>query len=491
MIGDETHLAADWDPLLLLADAERSVIPFPSAIGGSGEKVVEDPELPDVYYAHGDGNYYRREKSGRYIQAGAASLTRYLKSLGFSSKVPADALISPKDAILERLETERAVDYAGVLAGHRQGFERIHGRAVLVTEGPMLPEAEAGVWPHLKRFFNSLLGADQEEVFYGHLKLTDQALRAGVPRPGQILIIVGPPNCGKSLCTSLLTHIWGGGVGKPYAALCGKTDFNAELFTSVLQLIDDESPSADPRVRKAFGAGLKTLAMNRDQRCHGKGQAGLTLDPLWRVVVLTNDDVPSLSVLPHLEAGLLDKLLIFKAAPASLPSSGSELEDKVKLWKMLSDEIPAFLHWLQNWTIPAHIGGDSRFGIKSYRNAEIVSLMDGVADEVRVLELIDSHIFDSGQAGVWHGTASALEQMLREASSAMAGKLFFAASSCGTLLGLLATRHPNRVKKGKLLHGTQRWIVYPPNSMGAAAAAAEDAAALEKASDEPVDGNPF
>ena len=51
----------------------------------------------------------------------------------------------------------RAVAYAGSLAGYRAGLHEIEGRRILVTDSPRRLEPKAGEWPLIKKLIESQL----------------------------------------------------------------------------------------------------------------------------------------------------------------------------------------------------------------------------------------------------------------------------------------------------------------------------------------------
>jgi uncharacterized protein (DUF2249 family) len=88
-----------------------------------------------------------------------------------------------------------------------------------------------------------------------------------------------------------------------------------------------------------------------------------------------------------------------------------------------------------------------RYGITHYHHAEILEALGTLAPETRLLEIIDTELFDSPAPGEWEGSASQLERFLtREASKVNreARLLFSFPTACGTYLGRLQKIHPHR-----------------------------------------------
>lgn len=125
-------------------------------------------------------------------------------------------MISGKSLAIEFIETHRKVDYAGSLAGHSVGHREIHGKKILVATTPRLIDPKAGNWETLRAVFEGLPEKEQSAHLYAWLQAGIEALRAERMRPGQALVIAGPPRCGKSLCQALITELPGGREAKPF-----------------------------------------------------------------------------------------------------------------------------------------------------------------------------------------------------------------------------------------------------------------------------------
>lgn len=437
--------------------------PEPEAGDSDGETLHAHHTL-DAYYDPDSNTYFRRNEAGEYQRAQTASIARYLKALGFSSKTNEGHALSPKDRAIEYIETHCNVDFAGPLAGYSVGHREMHGRRILVTDSPRLIEPEAGSWETLRAILEGLLGKEQCAHLCAWLKVAIEAQRAERQRPGQALVIAGPPRCGKSLCQALITELLGGREAKPFAAMTGKTDFNSELFGAEHLMIEDEAASADPRVRKTFGHEIKKIAVNRAQRCHKKNREALTLFPFWRLSITLNDDAGSLQVLPQFEDGIRDKITLLKAQSFPLPVDTSQPAGEELLWKTLTTELPAFVHHLlHEFEIPKE-WTESRCGVRAYHDPELLELLDSTSDEYKLLELIDGlgDLFGIDDRETWEGRAAELEERLIDRYGVTARRLFSYNSACGQLLALLKSK-TDRVTS-RMLEGNKLWSIAPPTS---------------------------
>ena len=108
-------------------------------------------------------------------------------------------------------------------------------------------------------------------------------------------------------------------MASPHAYMTGVTPFNSELFRAEHLVIEDNTASTDIRARRAFGALLKTITVNEDQPCFGKGREALNLTPFWRLFISANDEPENLMVLPPIDESVTDKLIPLKATNTSMP----------------------------------------------------------------------------------------------------------------------------------------------------------------------------
>ena len=75
-----------------------------------------------------------------------------------------------------------------------------------------------------------------------------------------------------------------------------------------------------------------------------------------------------MKVLPDTSISILDKLLLVRTmdkAPCVFPS-----QPEIKA--ILARELPWFARWLLDWDVPAHLLGDSRYGITAYHDPALL-----------------------------------------------------------------------------------------------------------------------
>lgn len=376
------------------------------------------------------------------------------------SKIGTDETISQLDAHINTLQTQFDVSYAGPLAGTQTGVLDYQGGKILVTDSPRLLPSLPGEWPLLGKILENLLFdqcADQRPYFFGWLKYAREALRSQSNRPGQALVLAGPRDCGKSLVQNLITLLLGGRAAKPYGWMMGATDFNAELFGAEHLMIEDECASTDIRARRNFGAQVKSVTVNTQQKLHQKNRTALSLEPFWRLTITVNDEPENLMVLPPIDDSLGDKLILLRANKRPMPLPTTTQAERSIFMSRLHAELPAFCHFLDGWSIPADLVSH-RFGSAHYHHPDLLEALEELAPESRLLQLLRVVPGSS-----WSGTQAQLESQLTDSDASTsyeARRLFSFNNACGTYLARLAKKHPELVQYYRTK--TERtWTIFP------------------------------
>ena len=418
--------------------------------------------LPSFYYGPSAGVFWIPNERGGWVQTNETTVNRLLRQSGHSGKVPEGSQISLCERMILAIQQRNDVAYAGPLAGYHAGMHTVCGSRVLVTESPGFIEPDSGEWPLLGRIIRGMLG-DQAQYFFGWLKVALASLRSGKSQPGQALVLAGEVESGKSLLQGIITRLLGGREARPFRYMRAGSEFNAELFRAEHLVIEDEAASADLRIRRWLGAKLKELTVNNAQSCHPKGRQPVLLTPFWRVSISLNSEPESLLVLPPLDNSLADKLMLLRVQRQSMPMPTQTAEQRESFWAALTAELPAFTHWLSEWSIPTELHSP-RFGILHFHHPEIVAALSLLSPEERLLALIDRVLFGGENRTTWDGTAADLEHQLRETAAGCAQEaqsLFHYPTACGVLLGKLAQNSEWRVKSRR--RGDARlWRILAP-----------------------------
>ena len=226
------------------------------------------------------------------------------------------------------------------------------------------------------------------------------------PGRGQVLVVCGPRGTGKSfICVELLGRLMGGQTdGSEYYLKGGR--FNSDIISKPVHWIDDKLGSRSQRDRLRFTESLKVVAANSKLRYEAKFGSAIEALP-WpgRIVIISNDDAQSMSVLPDLDMSTRDKFMMLKFGGARYSFSSDFAENIV--W--LERELPYFARFLLGWEIPADMR-DDRFGVRAIQHADMAqaSAENGLTQVA--LEVIETCIEsvtsgadpkDAGDAAGW------------------------------------------------------------------------------------------
>lgn len=417
-------------------------------------------KLPELFFDARGGGYWLPLPSNRYLLLGKTDVSLHMRNAGVDrERERKGGELSDLERIYMVAQTERAVDYAGPLAGHETGsFNTSDGKRVLVTSQARVLESGKNMnCPFIEKFLSTLLGAEQLHVFCLWLKIARKAQLSGDFRPGQMVAFAGASNCGKSFAQALVTEFLGGRMGKPYRYMIGDTAFNSDVCSAEHWCIEDENASTDIRTRRKFGASLKEATVNQSVSVHGKGRDAVTLPLFRRVTLSVNSEPENLMILPPLDESILDKVILFYCQTATLR------EDRKENWTLLMKELPNFIRYCESLRVPKAMVCP-RFGVRAYHHPALLEALNDVAPETRLLAIIDQTLADDWKKNdgePWDGTVEELESRLRRSPFAFAvEKLFTFNSACGTYLARLAGKYPERFEARKV-KGKKLWRVRP------------------------------
>lgn len=422
------------------------------------------PKIPELFFDC-DTKQYWLPINGRFRQVDKKDASLHLIHAGFQDPDRVVDGIKAIDRAYLTAQIDRAVEYAGPLAGHKTGlFTTQSGEKVLVTSEAKPIEAKEGSLKNWEPFLTQLLPDGQWQRFVVWLKFARRSQRRGDMQPGQCLAVLGEPGSGKSWLQQQITNILGGRQCDPYDYMVGKTNFNADLAKAEHWLMEDAVPQISTNARREFGERIKQATVNTFVRIHGKGKEA-RMYPLFRRMTLTsNAEEENVMRLPPLDVSIVDKLTILKCGKAMLSADWEENK------RNFQSELPALAHFVDTFPVPK-AWRDDRFGVKAWQHPAVVEILDESSPEHRLMNLIDNIVFktrdeDTGKKierpDVVNVTADELERRLRSSAFCFqVEKLLYFSTACGVYLGRLAVQHPSRFEARKL-NGKTKWIIRAP-----------------------------
>ncbi len=397
-------------------------------------------DATQFYYDMATGGYFGRNADGEYQVMPTKVLNAIIRRKGFYSDEYDSHGVSDMDSEIVRITREDTVHFAGPVGGFKVGRYEMLGSRVLVTRGPKFIKPAEGKFITFGLFLEKLFG-EQKKYFLGWIKHALVTLNRGLPwAPGQMLAIAGPAGSGKSVLQSILTNLLGGRMSSPYEFMTKGTPFNSEVFGAEHALIGDQNHKTDYGSRRNFGSAIKNLVVNPEQYVRGMYKAPVTLLPFCRVTLTLNDNPEALAVLPPLDSDVADKIMLLRAAKFELPIETEEFPTFHQWRAKVIAELPGFLFWLRSWKIPDSMK-DSRYGVASYHDADLVDKVYDLQPEHRLWQLIETYLFTEEFPGEWTGTASNLQAFLENACKGRETRTVLPYSSaCGQYMAKLAHR---------------------------------------------------
>lgn len=400
----------------------------------------EDTAFTGVVYESLKKQYILTSAEGEWMKVGETQVKNYLET-NRGLQLGAGATSKQMRECMDFITRKSNVHIATDLAGYGTGIYSFDGKRILVTSSPKIIRAKQGQWQTIKSVLHGMLGEEQIEYFFGWLNIAYNALASGNTTPGHFVAFAGPQDCGKTMVQSLIiTPVLGGRNAKPYQYMTGQTAFNSDLFRGEHLIISDEIPATEYKERIAFGASIKNLVAEPDQRYHAKGVDAFMLQPFWRVTLSVNDDPESLNILPPLESSIQDKVMLFQVMrPNCLPGdSGAE---RTRFARAIYDELPAFVHFLQNEHVIRPELRKGRFGVREYINPLLALSVEELSSEAALMAMIEQEILhDKSLGDEWEGTAGDLASRLTSRDSSVkvqAEKQFKSSIIIGKILSKL------------------------------------------------------
>lgn len=427
---------------------------------------------PVDYYDSSSKHYLVRNAACRWLAHDVSSFKRILRSRGHKSRAAEGESLSETDTAILDVQNHRDVAYHGPLCGRNAGLIEENGIRALVTEDMHLPEPMKGEWTTIESVLHGLLvmgeqeanGKSQFHTFLGWMKSSVEALRAGREQQQQALALCGPADCGKSLIQHLITDMLAGRSSKAERYFNGKTPFNADLFMAEHLILEDNHVSTRISDRQKLGACLKEHCVGvTTASLHAKGRNAVNFRPWWRVSITLNDDPEAMMILPPLDEHIADKIILLKASRFEFPMPVSSNDEKTAFRRQLVAEIPAFIHWLIfEYEIPDGYSDPRRYNVKTFHHPELRESLEQLSPESDLLDLLD--VVFSGEfqrLETINLTAAKIESRLRNNHDRRAERILTFRNSCGTYLGRLAKKRPERVTQHRT-ESERLWQIHPP-----------------------------
>lgn len=397
---------------------EQRFKPWSEILGSDFVRKFEQDRIAlatqDVYLSE-DKKYWRRI-NGVWRTDNTETLRRHLKNnCGLSDRTRAPGSSSEIERAISFVETSARIDGAAPFLFRDSTLVRYGTKSYLnvARAKPVWPEDVRRGWgdgfPWIAGFLETLFPDDeQRHVFLGWLARFYVGAIESRPVQGQVLVIAGPAEAGKTLLSSCVIGPLVGGSHEATSFLTGQTEFNGPLFHSPVWTVDDATGSTDPRTRTVFTENLKKLAANMHQTFREMYQSPVQLEFVGRAVCTLNDDDESLGMLPLLSHSADDKFIFLLASSAKefVQSHGTG---------GISAELRAFGAFLRDFKLPEAYRGTPRFGVVAYKHPVLRARSEDSSPDAQFFSVINlwrTGYFKSCQDTEWDGNAAELLRQL-------------------------------------------------------------------------------
>jgi hypothetical protein len=294
-------------------------------------------------------------------------------------------------AIIEITEDGQVFQAANVV-GYKSGVYRDRsGNPYLILQSHNLITPVEGDWPLIREITESMFGPIQTLYLYGWLQWAYLAYETRSLAPGQLLVMVGPVNCGKTLYQEkIISALLSSRSVKCLKYLMDKTEFNMDLISNCHWVLSDSISDLNYNQRKTLTENIKEALCNSEQRLRGMYANPCTVDMCPRISVSINP--PSIEALPIFEEGMSDKMMLFKVAKSSkLPD---DWMPRNKFEAQIRKELPAFAHFLRyEFQLPeeikeSRVTKNIRFNVNTYHHPEILEKIGDVKRHVHLAEML-------------------------------------------------------------------------------------------------------
>jgi hypothetical protein len=351
--------------------------------------------MENVFYAEDENRYYVWSEKGMeegdpWMRKVPADMKNWLRSKGFSGKVPKGEELSEIDLLLQVIQEHNKVQGTGpYMFGPRvvktpQGRQLnnyIGGKLVKPAVGPQVWGPDGGAPTICAIMSHMWKDKDNLDMAMAFWKVAYEGQLYQRKELKQALCIVGSPHTGKTMFAQGLLAKSVGGAYPATAWLTGQKNFTGSQWYCPALTVDDGEMSATKVSHIHFSERLKAIASCGTVEHEQKFRGAMDVSWFGHVTIVTNRDSSVISrSLPALSISNDDKVIIVETSEESIEFRQTELEE------IFEKEMPAFLRLLLDWKIPKHLETKGRYRLRAWKSPAI---------EKHVKRLEENHLFQT------------------------------------------------------------------------------------------------
>ena len=386
--ADNTTAAVVMPDGMLCYTGNQAFIPWRQLFGAAFVEQYEADAISDIVTrsAYDGGKFWLEGDNGRWASWSKEDFTQELRVRGKDSRRKPGQTASEIDMIENHIKRHRTVAAALPFLFYPTGVIKHDGKMYLNTSmvKPIEPAPPATkgkmtfldgrthfplIYKLLRNMFanDECGGSDQLTYLLAWLKYAYVNALERTPRPGQAIVVAGPPGKGKTFLSWKVIGGLLGGRADAAAHLVQNDRWTERLLEHPIMTIDDSSALADARSLREFTNKIKRYTANPEIMYEQKYMKTGAVPWLGRIVITCNLDAESLRILPDMDSSTQDKISLFKASDPIIDFADFQTNDR-----MIRQELPLFARFLVDWEYPVDcVASEKRFGVKSYHHPDL------------------------------------------------------------------------------------------------------------------------
>lgn len=395
------------------------------------------PILNETVY---DSRDFWVQVDGRWVDMDKSDYGQRLRTppYNFNSLKGKGETCSEVDLVEVAVKTQRRVEVAVPILFMPPGIIEVCGKKVLntstvrpmqpappMTEGKMTWADGRQYFPFLQLLFRSMFADGDNDIqlvtFFCWWKFSYENALNGTPRGGHATCIAGPVGKGKTFVSrycyaTSMCGIFGGGFEDASAHLVDGSRWTQGIAEKPVLAMDDSSTEGDIKKHMAFTAKVKKFVANQSLVYDRKFKDSQQIPWYGRIIITCNDDTISQSILPGMDSGAMDKIMLLKTS-----NKLAKFPEWAETKGVVMEELPYFLRFLLDMEYPASImlpdTDNKRFGpFKPYYHPDLLaeSQEQGIVGLVQELLVEALAVYEAGHKGVkeWVGSSTAAYSLL-------------------------------------------------------------------------------
>jgi hypothetical protein len=347
-----------------------------------------------------------------------------LRRAGFSPKTAKGQALSEVEQAILAISNECRVSEVAPIVYSGDRVVHFNGRRILNSNTcrPVAPSQtpDPSNWPWLQQFLVNLFAPDNAgnqtlPYFLAWFKRFYLSVLNHRLDQGQLLILLGPTGKGKTLLTNRIVGDAVGGFADASEYLSGRTSFNRDLCGAAAWVIDDQVAASTYADQRKFVELTKRCVANPRLEYHAKYADAIPLPWSGRVMMSLNLDANSLAALPTLDSSNRDKVIALRVRGDSNVKFGSNQTVEA----VIKQELPHFLRWLSDLTLPKEIIDSNRFGVRTYVDSFIEAAAYDNSSRSAIAEMVEffaKKVREHLDKPTWRGTLTEFTVALHEAN---------------------------------------------------------------------------